>query len=214
MEFKELWSDIDPEIRWYFESQSKAIQYKRGDYIYSQGETPKGIYFVKSGLVGLTMISSKSGKEHLLRFFRQGQFFGHRSMFSKEGYHGNAVALEVTNIKFVPKEAVLSGIEKNKSLLEDVVFVLSKELRRCETQHVMILENEILVRVAQSLVYLKDLHPDHNWTRQEIANFCASTVSTVIKALTELEESGFISQEGRSISILDRNNLIALQDQT
>lgn len=214
MEFKELWSDIDPEMRWFFESQSKAIQFKRGDHIYSQGETPKGIYFVKSGLVGLTMISSKSGKEHLLRFFRQGQFFGHRSMFSKEGYHGNAVALESTQIKFVPKEAVLSGIEKNKSLLEDVVLVLSKELRRCETQHVMILENEILVRVAQSLVYLKDLHPEHSWTRQEIANFCASTVSTVIKALTELEESGFISQEGRSISILDRNSLIALQDQT
>lgn len=201
-------------MRWFFESQSRAVQFKRGDHIYSQGETPKGIYFVKSGLVGLTMISSKSGKEYLLRFFRQGQFFGHRSMFSNEGYYGNAVALEMTNIKFVPKEVVLSGIEKNKSLLEDVVFVLSKELRRCETQHVMILENEIVVRVAQSLIYLKDLHPEHSWTRQEIANFCASTVSTVIKALTYLEESGYISQEGRSISILDRNSLIALQDQT
>lgn len=213
MEFKELWSDLDPEMRWFFESQSKAVQFKRGDHIYSQGEAPKGIYFVKSGLVGLTMISSKSGKEYLLRFFRQGQFFGHRSMFSNEGYYGNAVALEMTSIKFVPKEAVLSGIEKNKSLLKDVVFVLSKELRRCETQHVMILENEIVVRVAQSLIYLKDLHPDHSWTRQEIANFCASTVSTVIKALTYLEESGYISQEGRSISILDKNSLIALQDQ-
>lgn len=213
MEFKELWSDIDPEVRWFFESQSKALHFKRGDHIYSQGETPKGLYFVKSGLVGLTMISAKSGKEHLLRFFRQGQFFGHRSLFSQEGYHGNAVALEPTTIKFVPKEAVLSGIEKNKSLLLEVVHVLSKELRRCETQHVMILENEIMVRVAQSLIYLKDLHPEHNWTRQEIANFCASTVSTVIKALTELEEMKYIRQDGRSISILDRESLVALQDQ-
>ncbi|MFN3698303.1 MAG: Crp/Fnr family transcriptional regulator [Pseudobdellovibrio sp.] len=214
MEFKELWSDLDSETRWYFESQSKTLQFKRGDYIYSQGESPQGIYFVKSGLVGLTMISAKSGKEHLLRFFRQSQFFGHRSMFSKEGYHGNAVALEATSIKFVPKDAVLSQIAKNKSLLEDVVYVLSKELRRCETQHVMILENQILARVAQSIIYLKNLHPDHNWTRQEIANFCASTVSTVIKALAELEEGGYISQEGRTISILDRNGLISLQEQT
>lgn len=214
MEFKELWSDIEPEMKWFFESQSKSLHFKRGDLIYSQGDTPKGIYFVKSGLVGLTIISLKSGKEHLLRFFRQGQFFGHRSMFSNEGYHGNAVALEATHIKFVPKEAVLSSIEKNKSLLEDVVVVLSKELRRSETQHVMILENEIIVRVAQSLVYLKDLHPNHSWTRQEIANFCASTVSTVIKALTELEKNGYISQEGRTISILNRNGLVALQDQT
>lgn len=213
MEFKELWSDLDPEMRWFFESQSKALQFKRGERIYSQGETPKGLYFVKQGLVGLTMISAKSGKEHLLRFFRQGQFFGHRSLFSKEGYHGSAVALELTNIKFVPQDVVTSGIDKNKSLLEDVVLVLSKELRRCETQHVMILENQIVARVAQSLIYLKDLHPDHNWTRQEIANFCASTVSTVIKALNELEEGGYISQEGRSISILDRARLVEMQDQ-
>lgn len=213
MENKELWSDMNPELRWYFESQSKLLTFKRGDFIYSQGETPQGIYFVQDGLVGFTMISAKSGKEHLLRFFRQGQFFGHRSLFSNEGYHGNTVALEQTKIKFISKEAIFIGLEKDKSLLHEVVKVLSKELRRCETQHVMLLENEILVRVAQSLIYLKDLHPDHNWTRQEIANFCASTVSTVIKALASLEDRGFIRQEGREISILDRNGLIALQDQ-
>ena len=213
MEVKPLWSNIDPEIRWFFESQSESLQFKRGERVYSQGETPKGLYFVKAGLVGLTMVSAKSGKEHLLRFFRQNQFFGHRSLFSNEGYHGNAVVLEPTVIKFVPKEAVMAGIEKNKSLLQEVVSVLAKELRRSETQHVMILENEILVRVAQSLIYLKDLHPEHNWTRQEIANFCASTVSTVIKALTEFEEGQFIRQEGRAISILNRQGLVALQDQ-
>jgi CRP-like cAMP-binding protein len=59
---------------------------------------------------------------------------------------------------------------------------------------------------------LKDLHPDHNWTRQEIANFCASTVSTVIKALSELEELNLIKQDGRSIQVLNRDGLIALQD--
>lgn len=209
----DLWSDLKPETRWYLESQSQALQFKRGDHIYSQGESPKGIYFVKSGLVGLTILSSTSGKEHLLRFFRENQFFGHRALFSNEGYHGNTIALEPTTIRFVAKAAVLAGIEKDQSLLGKVVNVLAKELRRCETQHVMILENEIKVRVAQSLVYLKDLHPQHNWTRQEIANFCASTVSTVIKALAELEEEGFIAQDGRAISILKRDALIALQDQ-
>lgn len=213
MEFKDLWSDINSEIKWYFESNSKSIELKRGDHVYKQGDTPKGIYFVKSGLVGLTILSAASGKEHLLRFFKQGQFLGHRSLFSQEGYHGNAVALEPTVLKFVPKDVVMAGIAKDKSLLEDVVVVLSKELRRCEMQHVMILENQIKPRVAQSLIYLKDLHPNHNWTRQEIANFCASTVSTVIKALTELEEEGLIKQEGRSISLLNRDALVSLQDQ-
>lgn len=209
---KELWSDLPSEIRNQFNSLSQTIELKRGDSIYLQGDTPKGIYFVNKGLVGLVLTGSGSGKEHLLRFFRQGQFFGHRALFSNEGYHGNTVALEPTVLKLVPKNVVLNVLEKNPFLYKDVVLVLANELRRCELQHVMILENQILGRIAQALVYLKDLHPDHNWTRQEIANFCASTVSTVIKTLAQLEEFGYISQEGRAITILNRDALISLQD--
>jgi CRP-like cAMP-binding protein len=76
----------------------------------------------------------------------------------------------------------------------------------------MILENQILSRTAQTIIYLKDIHPNHNWTRQEIANFCASTVSTIIKAMAELEDMGLISQKGRSIDILDREGLLNLEN--
>ena len=207
---KELWSELPSEVRWNFESQSQALSFKRGDAIYRQGDTPKGMYFVKKGLVGLVIVAAQSGKEHLLRFFRQGQFFGHRALFSEEGYHGSTIALESTEIRFVPREVILSAIAKHPELLKEVVQVLSKELRRSETHQVMILENQILGRIAQSLVYLKDIHPEHNWTRQEIANFCASTVSTVIKGMARLEDLGLIEQEGRTVRLVDREGLLAL----
>lgn len=211
MDVYELWTHLPQEIRTQFESQSTIFTLKRGESVYRQGDQPKGIYFVKSGLIGLTKIGT-TGKEHLLRFFRQGQFFGHRTLFSNEEYHGSALALQTTHLKFVRKEAILKAIDDYPRLLLDVVRVLSRELGRCENQHVLILDNQIGVRVAQSLIFLKDLHPDHNWTRQEIANFCASTVSTVIKALSDLERAGLIAQEGRSIQILNREQLIAMQD--
>ncbi|MGZ3842372.1 MAG: Crp/Fnr family transcriptional regulator [Bdellovibrio sp.] len=212
MEIKELWADLPHDIKIQFNSQAQTIELKRGEKVYHQGDTPKGIYFVQTGLVGLVLTGSSSGKEHLLRFFKQGQFFGHRALFSNEGYHGDTVALEPTTLKLVPKPLVISTMEKNPALYKDVVVVLANELRRCELQHVMILENQILGRIAQALIYLKNLHPDHNWTRQEIANFCASTVSTVIKTLAQLEELGYIAQEGRTITILNSEALISLQD--
>ncbi|MBX3041006.1 MAG: winged helix-turn-helix domain-containing protein, partial [Bdellovibrionaceae bacterium] len=58
----------------------------------------------------------------------------------------------------------------------------------------------------------KDLHPRHRWTRLEIASFCASTPSTVIKALAQLEEKGLISQKGREIEIRDRKALLSLHE--
>lgn len=208
-----IWTDLPIAIKSNFETQAKTIEFKRGDHIYRSGDQPKGLYFIQDGLVGLILLGASSGKEHLVRFFRTGQFFGHRSLFSNEGYHGSAVALEKTILKLVPRQTVLEALEKEPRLYKDVIRVLSKELRQCETQHVMILENQILPRIAQALVYLKDLHPNHNWTRQEIANFCASTVSTVIKGMAQLEEMGLISQSGRSIQILNRDGLISLQEE-
>lgn len=211
LEFAEIWADLPSEIRWLFESHATMIELKRGDTVYRQDDVPRGIYFVKSGLVGLTK-SGVSGKEHLLRFFKAGQFFGHRALFSEENYHASAVVLGPTTLKLVPKATILSALEKEPRLYSEIVSVLARELRRCENQHVMILDNQITTRVAQGLLFLKDLHPDHNWTRQEIANFCASTVSTVIKSLAELESMGLIEQTGRSIQIKEREKLIALQD--
>lgn len=210
--YAEIWSDLPLDAREAFEASARILDLKRGDKVYHQGDPPRGLYFVEKGLVGLVLIGASSGKEHLVRFFRSGQFFGHRSLFAHEGHHGTTTVLEPTRIRLVPSATVHAVLEKNPKLYEGLVQVLAKELRRSELQRVMILENEILARTAQSVVYLKDLHPEHQWTRQEIANFCASTVSTVIKAMGELEERGFIRQDGRGFSILDRDGLIALQE--
>lgn len=212
MLFKTFFSNITFEVQDLFQREAIRKEFKRGDVVYNMGDAPKGIYFVEKGLVGLTITGQASGKEHLLRFFKCGQFFGHRALFSQEGYHGTTTVLEPTQILLVPKDVVLSALEKNPQLYKDILIIIARELRRCEEQHVMILENQILSRIGQALIYLKDLHPDHNWTRQEIANFCASTVSTVIKAMSELEDMGLIQQEGRAIQIIDREALVSLQD--
>lgn len=208
MSFKNLWKNLPPEIQKIFSQEAAHKEYKRGDSIYRAGDAPKGIYFIESGLVGLVITGQSSGKEHLLRFFKEGQFFGHRALFSDEGYHATTTALQATSISLIPRDVVIKVLEKHPVLYRDVVLTLAKELRHCEEQRVMILENQILSRTAQALIYLKDLHPEHAWTRQEIANFCASTVSTIIKALAELEDLGFIRQEGRAIEILDRDGLL------
>ncbi len=211
MDYQSLWTNLSPEIKSLLDQSSQVFEFNRGAYIYRASESPKGIYFIDSGLVGLLIIGKESGKEHLLRFFKSGQFFGHRSLFSDEEYHGNTIALEATRLKLVPRNVILSVLESHPILYKEILQVVAKELRRCENQHVMILENQVLSRTAQAIIYLKDIYPDHNWTRQEIANFCASTVSTIIKAMSELENLGYISQNGRSIEILNREALLSLE---
>ncbi|HEX4925553.1 MAG TPA: Crp/Fnr family transcriptional regulator [Bdellovibrionales bacterium] len=213
MGFNSLWKELPKHVADEFDAAARIVEKKRGETVYRAGEAPQGLYFVEQGLVGLTLIGAASGHEHLMRFFRRGQFFGHRALFSGETFHGSTIALEPTRLRLIAKPVVLKVLERNPELYREIVHALAQELKRCELQHVMILENQILARTAQALIYLKDLHPEHMWTRQEIANFCASTVSTVIKTMAELENMGLIRQDGRAIEILDREGLISLQDQ-
>lgn len=211
MPIRKIWTSLPSEVLKKMEISAQKLSLKRGDIIYRPGEQPKGIYMMDSGLVGLLFLT-ESGKEHLLRFFRQEQFFGHRSLFSDEVYHAQALALEPSELRLIPKNVVLEILKAHPELFEDVARVLASELGQAERQRVMILENQILPRVAQALIYLKDIEPSHNWTRQEIANFTASTVSTVIKAMAELESMELIKQSGRVFEIVDRQGLLSLQD--
>lgn len=212
MIFTTLWKDAESSLLEKLDRNTMTLEFKRGDVIYSLGDHPRGLYVVISGLIGLSIIGEESGKEHLLRFFTSGQVFGHRALFSEETYHASAVALEKTTLKLIPKAILVQFLDENPILYKDMVKYMGKELRRAENLHVMILENQILPRTAQALIYLKNLHPEHNWTRSEIANFTASTTSTIIKAMAQLEEMGLIRQTGRSIEILNKEELLKLQN--
>lgn len=210
MNSQSFWKDLSAKHQQKLRDESKIFHYKRGEVVYSEGQTPSGIYLVDKGLVGLVLLGASSGKEHLMRFFAKGQFFGHRSLFSGGEYHGRTICLEPTQIDFIPKKTVEDILLLQPDLYRGIVEILAHELKLAELQRVNILENQILPRVANSIVFLKELHPDHKWTRQEIANFCASTASTVIKAMAELEQMKLISQDSRDITILDREGLLEL----
>ncbi|MBX3040563.1 MAG: cyclic nucleotide-binding domain-containing protein, partial [Bdellovibrionaceae bacterium] len=100
------WREIPVQIRRYLESVSKFIDYKRGENVWRAGDHPRGLFIVDSGLIGLSIIGN-SGKEHLVRFCKEGQFFGHRSLFADEVYNASAVALEPSRLRFIPRQEIL-----------------------------------------------------------------------------------------------------------
>ena len=208
----DIWQRVHEEGQRELLNATQKLIFRRGEVVYRQGDLPRGLYYIEEGLVGLVMTGEASGKEHLLRFFKTSQFFGHRTLFADGVYHATATALEKTVVSFIPKDPFLRIADQNPCLYKDVIQVLASELRTSEVRHVGIMENQVLIRTAQALVYLKDLYPEHNWTRKEIANFCASTTSTVIKAMAQLEERGLIAQDGRSIKVLERKGLIELEE--
>ncbi|WP_295904873.1 Crp/Fnr family transcriptional regulator [uncultured Bdellovibrio sp.] len=196
VEFKELFAE------------APLKTFKRGDVIYRAGEEPQNIYFVESGLVGLALWG-ESGKDHLVRLFKQGQIFGHRSLFAQEKYHATATVIDESQIRFLNKSQMRERMKGNCDLAEKLLETLAKELRQAEARQLVLNEKDATTRIAEAVVYLKELHPQYDWTRQEIADFCGSTTPTVIRTLAKFADDGLIEQRGREIVILNRDLLLS-----
>lgn len=190
-------------------SLGEPIELNRGDVIYRENEAPQGLFYIERGLIGLTKVTV-SGTESLVRLFKSQQFFGHRTLFSDEHYHATAKCLEESNVLFINKKAALKTFDENPDSYQFLSKYLAKELRRAEDRSVLISEGHIIERVAYALILFKKLHPEHMWTRTEIANYCASRTPTVIKTLGILEAKGAIKQNKRLIEITDENRLISV----
>ncbi len=183
--------------------------YQRGDHVYDEGESAKGLYYIKSGLTGLIKYAP-NGSENLIRIFKSQQFFGHRSLFSGEKHHGSAKCLEPTEILFCNNDLVFQVFDGEPRSYFFLARALAKELRRAEERSLVVSEGDVIERVSSALLLFKKLQPDHLWTRTEIANYCASRTPTVIKALGQLESQGIIRQQGRTIEIIDENHLVRI----
>lgn len=197
----------------FVEARREPRTFKRGDRIYTIDDPSAGLYILRKGLVGLVYHSAK-GSDHLLRIFKTGQFFGHRSFFADEPHHATALALEQIEVDFVPRDAVEHVFRMDPKFARIVIVSLAKELRHAEIWRVLVSEQDVLARTAHSVVILKDLDPEHPWTRAEIANFCASTPPSVVRALAELEARGLVRQTGRAIEIVDRWGLLQIETET
>lgn len=194
----------------YIEKKSE-IEFKRNQIIYHEGDEPKNLYFIVSGLVGLFHIS-ESGKETFFRVFGKDDILGHRSYFAEEPYHASSIALTPVVLAVISKEECKRICEVNPDLIIEVIRNISQDLGQAELRLAGLFDKTAHKRISESLVYLKLKHPNYVWTRKEIAEYAGTTFETVARVMTQLEKQNLIKKEGRDFSIINHEQLLSLDE--
>lgn len=195
-----------PLLRPYIESsQHRSI--KRGEIIYHEGDEPHSLYLIEKGLIGLFHIS-ENGKETFLRVFGKDAIFGHRSYFAKTNYHATTMALSATELVIIGKDQCQKICSEHPELMQEMVKLLAKDLGQAELRLAGLQDKTATSRIIESLVFLKLKHPDHTWTRKEIAEYSGTTFETVVRVMTQLTDEGLIEKIGRNFTIQDPDLLL------
>ncbi len=193
-----------------FISNEHIHEFKRGDIIYHEGDTPKELYIIKEGLVGLFHIN-EAGKETFLRVFGKAYILGHRSFLAEEVYHASAIAISAVKMFSLSKEEFEGICCHSKQISRTLMQILARDLGQAELRLAGFKDKSAHSRIVEALIYLKYRYPEHTWTRKEIAEYSGSTYETVTRVMTKLETEGLIEKAGRDYNILNEQSLL---DQT
>ncbi len=105
----------------------KVKTFKKGDFIYREGQTPRGVYFMKYGWVKIFKLD-EAYNEVVLHILGNNEFIGYLPLLKKTTYSNNAQALEYCELYFIPKEGFLSLLHESNEFAQLIIQMLCDEI--------------------------------------------------------------------------------------
>ena len=189
--------------------------FKKGQIIFNEGGFPHGIFCVNSGKIKITQ-SGDEGKEQIVRFAKDGDILGYRTILSGDKYSSSATAIDDSSICFIPKNTFFNLIGKNANLSMEIMKLLSHDLKMAEHKITDLAQKPVRERMAEALLFLKETYGYENdnatinviLSREEIANMVGTTRETATRLLSEFKDDSIVALIGKKIKILNHQKLV------
>jgi CRP-like cAMP-binding protein len=190
-----------------------TLHIKRGEVIFSEGASLKGVYCLRNGKCKLTKLAP-NGKEQIVRFIKKGELVGHRSVISNSVAHLTVTALEEMDVCFIPKNEIIELFKKNSDFSMEITKSLADDLDEANASIANMAQKNVRERLAESLLFFEKIFGIDNdgfisvtLTREEIANAIGTATESTIRLLSEFKKEGYITLSGKKIKLEDKVKL-------
>jgi len=189
-------------------SENREVRhYRKKDIIFREGEHPRWLYYVESGMVKIFK-TSDDGRELIMKVAQAGDFLGFLAMFKEDAYPESAAALEDCSIKLVPKSDFAALVFGNRDVNARFIKMLANHVAEREQQLIELAYNSVRKRVASNLVHLHEQtqEPLH-LLREDLAALAGTAKETLIRTLTDFKNEGLIEINDGQIVVLKPERL-------
>ncbi|MBS1548701.1 MAG: Crp/Fnr family transcriptional regulator [Bacteroidetes bacterium] len=212
----ELKSRISPADFELYQSSKEELNFQKGETIFDDGDFPKGVYIMDSGTAKLSK-SGVYGKDHILRFIKEGDMIGYRSLLCGEKFQAKAEAMTDIKARFISAAAFRHLLEVDSKIAYAMLQKFAYELGESSNTVAFLAQKTVRERLAEILVILEQklgTDPEGfikiSLTREEIANLIGTATESAIRLISEFKSDKLIEVEGRNIRILNHEKLIKL----
>jgi CRP-like cAMP-binding protein len=181
----------------------RVMSVPKGKKIFSQGDRADAIYFIQSGRVKITVVSS-AGKEAVLAMLGPHDFFGEGTLVGQSLRMSTATTLEAATLFRVEKRAMLHAFHEQPELSEK--FMASLLARNIDLEEDLCdqLFNHSEKRLARVLLKLARLRehafvPDATiptLSHETLAEMVGTTRSRITHFMNKFRKMGLIDYNG------------------
>ncbi len=182
-------------------------EFKPGETVFQLGAVPEGIYCLKKGAVKIEAVGD-NGQAHLLHIVNAGGVLGLRASLDNQPYEANAVAIQPTELCFIPRAVFMRLLQKDPTIALNALRTVTFELHEMERRFCHATDLTAVERIAEALLHLKDRFEAQQWSRREFAEWASTTTETVIRTLAQFEKEGLIALDGKRITLKNRRGLL------
>lgn len=194
-------------------NEKKTVSISKGKFVFKEGEMPKGVFFIKKGAIKLYKLGFNK-KEQILRFAKEGDLLGYRSILSEEEYGASAKAMMPTQVTFIPKSIFHKLLMTIPKLSYAMLQKISYEMGEYSNTIALLSQKTVRERLAEILILIEKkmgVSPDGYisliLTREEIANMIGTATESAIRLISEFKADGMIETDGKRIKIIEHERL-------
>ncbi len=177
-------------------------EYRNKEVVFSQGDAADAVFFIRSGKVKLTVVSTR-GREAVVGVLERGSFFGEGCLAGQPLRMSTASAIQASNVVRVGKSTMVRVLHQDPEFAElFTAYLLSRNVR-IEEDLVDQLFNSSEKRLARILLLLahfgKEPRPEiviPKVSQETLAAMVGTTRSRVSHFMNRFRKMGFIHYNG------------------
>lgn len=195
----------------HFDDNGKLSTYKKGTFIYKEGEHSNLVYLILKGVVKIHQMDEK-GKELTTVLHKADDFLGLNSFEKNTPYKETATAVEGTELVSLSKQDLKRILEENKHLAMELLDVMTDNLSEIKRQLLQMAFSSVKRKTAQTILQFvnvldKKSSDNIRISRADLASVAGIATESLIRTLSSFKNDGLIEIEGRNIKILDIQSL-------
>jgi len=158
---------------------------------------------------------SFDGKEQILHIYGPGNIFGEVPAFEGKNFPASSMALETSQILFLPREKFVDLITSTPGLGMNMLADLSRRLRDFTIQIENLSLKEVPARLAAYILTLSGEQANENQvmlpiSKAQLSNLIGTTPETVSRILKKMMDASLIEVQTKTIKICDLEGLMDL----